>query len=861
MTVFPPAPIIKVMKNSGFVSLILLSTFICAGPAFAEEIVTNSQTVSETGLPSESTKPEISATVNQQTANEESGATLPAPKILSVPREPVLDVKMTSQPQPSLNAPAVGSPEPAPVEDRNPSALKREVKAVDVKGNKSIGLSTILSKVKTRVGQDYNQAMISDDLKRLYNTGYFSDVSVDRQDMEGGFRVVFIVVEKEIVDKITFTKLKYLSPGAILSKIKTAKGKFLDSKTLNDDIRTIEDLYSKKGLSQAKVSAETRRDEINNKISVHFIIKEGAQIKIKNILFDGNSNYKRGRLMKVIKSRYAWLFNSGFLKADVLDEDMERLKSFYEKEGYIDATVTNEIQEISESKRIIRIHIHEGQRYYVEAITLAGNIIISNDKIMAAMKEIREKGIFSRDKLSVDIANIRSLYFDEGYIFANIHESTSLNPVTGKVDVRLEITEGSLAYINQIKIQGNDRTRDIVIRRELRLFPGDRFDGSKLRRSKERLKNLGYFEDINYDIEDTDNPDKKNLVVLVKEAKTGSFSFGAGYSTVDKFVGFAEIEQKNFDFASWPNFTGGGQDLAMRLENGSTRSDTRLSFTEPWLFDYPVSAGFDAYISKHDKDSSVGYAYSERRIGGDIRLGRRFGEYMSGGVSYRREQIKINSFDPDVSADLLAEQGTNTVSVVGFNWAMDRRDSSISPTRGLYLGAGVDIAGGVFGGTKDFYRLTTQDSYNIPLKFDSTLQFRLRAGISDAYGDTRNVPIFERFYAGGERSIRGYDERAVGPVDAANNDPIGGDSMLIGNIEYTIPVVDFVKLATFFDTGNVWSKLSDFGSGGYKSGAGFGLRVKTPIGPVNLDYGVPFNTVPGSDKKTGKFYFSVSRGF
>ena len=208
---------------------------------------------------------------------------------------------------------------------------------------------------------------------------------------------------------------------------------------------------------------------------------------------------------------------------------------------------------------------------------MVGNDVVSANQVLDAMKEIKVKGVFSREKLTVDLSNIRSLYFDKGYIFANVRESTSLNAENGKVEVRLDVEEGSLAYINRIKIQGNERTRDIVIRRELRLFPGDQFDGSKLRRSKERLRNLGYFEDVAYDIEDTDIPDKKDLVVQVKEAKTGSFSFGGGYSTIDQLVGFVEIEQKNFDFTNWPTFTGGGQELSVRLETGSTRSNTRLS--------------------------------------------------------------------------------------------------------------------------------------------------------------------------------------------------------------------------------------------------------------------------------------------
>lgn len=852
------------MQKAIVVSILFLSTFIAVEKSLAQSAYENLDSDKTATTPAQVTNQQASQAAIFVTPDSVASGTVAENKPVIANQEIPSE---SSQESPKNN---VTSSTDLPVDQKvaQPSAalsepviIKREVKTLEVQGNKSIGLATILSKIKTRVAQDYNQAMISEDIKRLYNTGYFSDVSVDRQEFDGGYKVIFIVVEKAIVDQITFTKLKFLSPGAILSKIKTVKGKFLDNKTLNEDIRTIEELYEKKGLSQAKVTVETKQDEINNKVNVHFIIKEGFQVKIKNILFDGNSTFPRKRLLKVIKSRYAWLFNSGFLKTDVVDEDTERLKSFYEKEGFIDATVTYDLDQLDDSRRLVRFHVHEGQRYYVEQITLVGNLIIPTEKIFGVINQIKEKGIFSREKLSVDISNIRSLYFDEGYIFVNVHESTSLNAKTGKVDVRLDITEGELAYINQIKIQGNDRTRDIVIRREVRLFPGDRFDGGKLRRSKERLRNLGYFEDINYDIEDTDTPNKKNLVLLVKEAKTGSFSFGAGYSTVDQLVGFAEIEQKNFDFANWPNFTGGGQNLAVRLEAGSTRRNTRLSFTEPWLFDYPISAGFDLYITEHDKEQNVGYGYNEKRMGGNVRLGRRFGEYASGGVTYRRENVEIDDFDEDVSADLKEEEGSNTLSLLGFNWATDWRDSSISPTKGLYLSGGVDFAGGVLGGTKDFWRLSTRDSYNIPFKFDSTLEFRVRAGIQDAYGDSSKVPIFERFYAGGERTIRGYDERAVGPVDRVTNDPIGGESMLIGNIEYTIPVINFVKLATFLDSGNVWSKMSDFGSGGFKSGAGFGLRVKTPIGPVNLDYGIPFDTVPGSDKKTGKFYFSVSRGF
>ncbi len=735
------------------------------------------------------------------------------------------------------------------------------VKAVDVQGNKTISVAAILSKIKTRVGQEYLQSVISDDLKRLYNTGYFSDVRVDRQDHEGGFKVIFYLQEKEVVDKITFSKTRHFNSKVLLKKMKTQAGKFLDNKTLKDDIDTIKDLYIKKGFTSVEVKTETSVDEATHKAILHFIINEGYRVRIRRINVYGNDTVKDKQILRTIKTRSKTLFSSGYLKDEILKEDMDRILSFYEQRGFIDVTADYAVEQLPKGLIEINVHVHEGKSYSVGHIVVTGNDIVADEDISKAMEEIQEGKVFSREKLTVDIANIRTLYFDRGYIFAEINESTSLDPDTGKVEIKLNVEEGSLAYVEQVKIQGNTRTRDIVIRRELRLNPGDRFDGGKLRRSKERLNNLGYFEDVSFDVEDTQRHDWKDLVVQVKEAKTGSFSFGGGFSTVDKVLGFIEIEQRNFDFANWPTFTGGGQNLRLRAETGSTRNDLLLSFTEPWLFDYPISGGFDVFRTERNRARDVGFAYDETRVGGNIRLGKQFSEYTNGRVLYRNEKVTIGNLESDVSTDLLAEMGTNTVSSLEFSATRDSTDSQFNPTQGLIVNGGLDVAGGMLGGNKDFYRIQTRENYYVPLKFKSVLEFRMRMGIVDAYGDSEKVPIFERFFAGGARTIRGYDERRVGPLDANTRDPIGGEALLVGNIEYTIPLIDFMKLAAFFDTGNVWAKAEDFASGDFKSGTGVGLRIKTPIGPVNLDYGYPLSTEVGEEERSGKFYFSVSRGF
>lgn len=781
------------------------------------------------------------------------GDAVSAPSLKDADVAATLDaVEMNAEQVPADAAPAV-------VED---VLAGKNVASIDIQGNKSIGIATILAKIKTRVGQEYRQNVISDDLKRLYNTGYFSDVRVDRKEEAAGLKVIIILEEKPIVDEISFSKIKFFNKKVLLSKIKTQSGKFLDKKSLNDDVNTIEEMYAKKGLTQAKVEVEQFVDAATNKATLHFIVREGYRVKIHRINILGNLAYNDDKVIQAMKSRPAWVFNAGFLKDDVLTEDMERVQAFYEKNGYIDAKARFNVEKLQYGLVNVDVTVDEGKRYYVGDIQFKGNAVLAEPEVIAVMKDIKKGKIFSKAKLADDVANIKSLYFDRGYIFAKVEESTSLNPDNGQVDLKLDIQEGGIAYINKIKIQGNTQTRDIVIRRELRMYPGDQFDGVKLRRSKERLNNLGYFDDVGFDIEDTGTPDQKDLVVDVKEAKTGSFSFGGGYSTVDQLIGFIELDQKNFDFANWPTFTGGGQRVTARAEVGSSRNNILLSFTEPWMFDYPVSGGFDLYRSQYVRSSSTGYAYDQTRVGGKLRAGKEISEYLSTAGYYRLESVDITNMQDDVSSDLKDEEGKSNLSVIGASLADDHRDSTISPSKGWLTSGAVDLAGGPVGGSKDFYRLETNASYYVPLRFKSVVEFSGRLGMVSAYGSSSKVPIFERYFAGGARTIRGYSERAVGPIDAGNGDPIGGEGIALGSVEYTIPLIDVIKFATFVDTGLVSAKYGDIFSDKLYSGTGIGFRVKTPIGPMNLDYGIPLNTEPGqSSRSSGKFYFSVSRGF
>jgi len=749
------------------------------------------------------------------------------------------------------------------------------VTAIEIKGNKAISTNTIVSKMKTRIGSPYQDNISSDDLKRLYLLNFFSDIKIDTEDYKDGVKVIITVTERPIIEKISFSGINRITmkDEKLKLQLKSREGQYLDYPSLSEDVNVLKKMYEKLGYNAALVDYKLETNPATNKVKINFNVVEGGKVHIKDIIIEGNNAFKRGRILKLIKTKRGWFFNAGVLKEDVLKEDMKRIKAFYNNNGYIDAAAEYEVKPDPKKTYLLYVYIKitEGSKYLVGNVLVEGNKDIVEKEILKRLQYCLPGGVYSEEAMKTDVANVQGLYFDKGYISARVEDTTSLNTETHRVDIVYKITENQVTYVDKIKIRGNIKTRDLVIRRELRIHPGDRFDGEKLKRSKERLQNLGFFEDISYDTEDTAAPDQKDLVVDVKESKTGSFSFGGGYSTVDQLVGFVEIEQKNFDWKNWPYFTGAGQNLKLRASIGSVSTGFELSYTEPWLFDYPISFGFDAYRRTHKKDTDIGYGYDEEVVGGDLRLGKELSEYLRADIFYRLDNIRISNIDAS-NTDLLQEDGKNTISSITPSFTFDSRDNIFEPRKGEYLSGSIEAAGGPLGGTKDYWKFFGRASHFIPMPRNASLEFRGRVGLAAPYGSSDHIPIYERFFAGGAYTIRGYEERSVGPADSSSNDPLGGNSMLVGNIEYIYPLFGFLKVAAFYDVGNVWEKLGDIGSnknangvsnsGGFKSSFGLGFRVKTPIGPIMLDYGIPLDKAPGKDSRgSGRFHFSVSNTF
>ncbi len=735
-----------------------------------------------------------------------------------------------------------------------------KVTAVEVEGNKIVSTSTILTKIKTRPGDLLSQQTVDEDIKRLYGTGFFTDVSAEIRPYKDGSMVRFRLQERPLVTRVVITGNRHFREEKLRETVKTKEQELLDRREMKQDVERIKQLYRTKGFYLADVSTDVKVEEATNRASVFFTIQEGRKIRVRRILFEGNEAISRRRLLRAMATKQAWWWiTSGYYRPEVLSEDAERIKVLYLSEGYSDVQVSVDASYDEQSRWLtVKVQIQEGPQYRVGEIFIRGAKEVPEEELRGKLK-MTGGDPFSQQRILEEIGRLQSAYFAKGYMAADVEHSTALNPQTQRVDVTYRVTEGSIATVGKISIQGNIKTRDLVLRRELRIHPGERFDGEKLRRSKERLYNLGYFEEVNMETVPSDRPDRRDLVVSVKEAKTGEFSFGGGFSSVDAFIGFAEIVQRNFDLFNWPTFVGGGQELSFRVMAGTRRRNFELSFTEPWIFNRPYSFGFDLFNTTRTRGE--GYSFDLRRAGGALRLGHSIGDFDRVGLTYRLEDVRVSDVADTATAALQDELGKNMVSSVRLFHVRDTRDNIFNPRRGFLVENGVELAGTALGGDKDFWKWTGSGAvFFEPFRENQVLEFHGTFGLSNELSDTQAVPIFERFFAGGADSIRGFKERRVGPRDPVTGDPIGGEALAVFNAEYTVPVVEFLKAATFVDVGNVWNRVGEFLQEGFKTGVGAGVRIKTPFGPVKLDYGWPLNPDRG-ERKSGRIHFSASRSF
>ena len=741
-------------------------------------------------------------------------------------------------------------------------ASEKTVSKIEIEGNETVSYQTIISQIRTVPGRPLSTTLLSEDLKRLYSLGYFKDVQIRQTPDDGQVKITFIVKEKAILRGIEITGNQKVNNKDIEKILRAKVGDFVDEQMIRRDIDGIGKLYEERGFYTASIRHKLDFDSTRNEAGLKITIDEGTKLVVKRIDFEGVQWFEHGDITKKIQTKpQFWWIRPGVLKEDIVELDIQRIRATYDEAGFSDAKVSYRLDDTDVAGGVNLVFVvEEGRQYLAGEATFSGNTVFSDGQILDAI-QLKPGEPFSRRGLRKSVGNIQDLYFEKGYMNARVTFDSIYDDETGRVDTAYKLVENNVTYVNRVKVRGNTKTKDIVIRRELRVYPGEPFNGADLKRSKQRLFNLGYFEEVQFDTEETGDPDRKDLVITVKETKTGEFSFGGGFSSIDRAVGFVQIRQRNFDHANWPAFTGAGQDLSLRLQLGSVRSQGELSWTDPWFLGNPFAMGFDLYRREFDRTRSSGLFFDEERTGGRIRFGKEFTEYDRLRLTYGYENVEIENIPDSASADLKREEGEKNLSRITGTLTHDKRNNRFVPTEGYMLQGGGELVGTFLGGDEDFWKATGLAAYYREIWKETILELKLRSGIADGIEDTDRIPIFERYYAGGANTIRGYRERRVGPRDSGTGDPVGGEAFWVANAETTFPLVQgVIKGAAFYDVGNVDKEIEDFGSTDVFQGVGLGVRIKTPIGPVKVDAGYPLDNIEGEEKEI-RFYFNMSQGF
>lgn len=738
--------------------------------------------------------------------------------------------------------------------------------AVKFVGIANVSEQVVRANMAIRDGTTLDESLIDRDIRSLYRTGLFEFIEVKREELPGN--VVNLVVEvtpKFRVLDVKFEGLKAYKERRLRREIKTTANGSLDERQVKDDSEKLYEFYQKNGYNQAQVSYTIDRNRSTGFGTVTFKVREGAKVRISDIKFVGNDNVKARKLRKEMETSkwhpFSWLTGGGRFKDDEFDEDLEKLRDYYREQGFLDIDIAEDkitFDYPSPSRLVITIRVDEGRQYRIGDITFAGNTIFQTNLLRLIPRQ-RTGMIFVPSKLDKDVENLEDFHGRGGYLDTRVRLIRKPNLTTGNIDIEYQIAESEKFQVESINIEGNTKTKSIVILRELVLGPGDVFDSVRMKISKIRLENTRFFEDVNVTPESTNIPGRRNLRVAVKEARTGNLTFGAGFSSLERAVLFAEVTQSNFDLFNRKSFfQGDGQKFRLRLQLGSESSQVVLAFEEPWLFERELAFGFQLARTTSDYNSAF---YEEIRTFGQLYLRKRLFGLIEGTGTYSYEIVDIDNVDPGAPAYIRAAAGQRTISKLGFSLLRDTRDKIINTTRGNRMELVTDFAGGPLGGDENYYKVEFRGSQFYPVfEFqEQVLSLIARAGVVQEFGDSRDVYIFDKFFLGGPQTLRGFEYREVGPKDQFGN-PLGAKTYAFISAEYSFDVVKPIRFAVFYDGGFANVDSYDFAPADWNDNFGFGLRLFVAGAPLSLDFGIPL-TGDRFNKKGSQFNFSFGTRF
>src|SRR5215469_4035860 len=726
---------------------------------------------------------------------------------------------------------------------------------VQYTGPATISKERILAQMRTKIGQPYSNEIVQDDIKTLYKTGYIRNVRIFAQPEGDGVKVIVAVQTRSIIREIEITGAEHVSAKRLRREIKIRLNQAVDEQQLEDARQKIIDIYQGKGFTD--VSVEFRIDPIDEKhgtARVVFTVNEGARGAVSQVHFEGNAHVSERVLRKQMKTRgrtpIYFLDKTGRLDEVQLQQDLDKIREYYQDHGFIDVEIKNVRKErTAKGPMIITIVIAEGPQYHVHKLTISGYEAAKEERVRALLK-MKEGSVYSPKQLRDDAKAVADAYGSAGYVdLVILPEGAPAGPA--QIDVHYKIEEGVRSFVNRINIEGNTRTKDKVIRREVLVAPGDVFNTVRVDLTKKRLENLGYFAKVETYPEPTDIPGRKDLTILVQEKRTGSLSFGGGFSTVDKLVGFAELTQGNFDLFNWPSFTGGGQKFRLRVQYGTQRKDFILSITEPYFLDRRLSLGGQAFFTEANY---LSVDYNQRNYGFSFEIRKPLTSFMYASLAYQLQNVEIYNVPNNASEVIKSQEGTFTESKIYSSLVFDRRDNALLTRSGQRITFSPFVAGGFLGGDTQIYGWDLEASQYFPLKWGTILLINGEIATVETWGGGAFVPLFEKLYLGGANNLRGFPFREVGPQDQ-NGEPIGGQSMFRTTIEWTFPIIEQARGAFFYDEGFVNADGWSFGFNHLASDVGFGIRLNLPIGPMRLDYGYPLKR--DGYHGGGHFNFSV----
>ena len=742
----------------------------------------------------------------------------------------------------------------------------RDIRVVPT-GPVPVSAEQVLAQVSSRVGQELDRSALSEDIRALQKSGAYSYAEARlEQAADGGAILIFQVTGKPKIRTLAVSGADYIGNKKVKNLMEIGSGDRADDALLGQKSQKVRDHYRKEYFPDAKLTwAFHPVPDSPEFTDVEITVAEGKRAVVRKIRFAGNRHVSARELRKVMTQKQAnwlsWFTSDGMYEPGSLAADLELLRKVFMDKGYLGAQVGEPaIAYVSRKKIDISFPISEGPVYKMGAWRIGGLTLFPTSDVSRGVT-VPVGAIASLSGIDKSAQNIRDYYGSRGYIKTDVDPRVTLDTNAATAAVSYQVREGTLAYIQNIEIRGNAQTKDKVVRREIGVAPGEIYNEVKIRSSEKRLQNLNYFSFVNAYPEDTAVSNRFNLIFDLEEQRTGQFTVGAGISSVDDIIGYVELTQGNFDLFGWPHLTGGGQKLRLRAQVGSSRSDLEMSLIEPWFLNRRLSLGLDLF--RHDA-RYLSDEYDQTTTGGSLTLGKPLFTFNRINWIYGLENIDISDVATNAS-DLIKEEGGGRLKSYGtMELVRDTRDSTFVATRGFRGSASATLAGGPFGADEDTYQFQLRAAQYVPLWFDHVLSLRGWTSMIQEYGDSDRVPIFDRLFAGGPRTVRAFKYRKVGPKDE-NKEPLGGRSAATVTAEYTLPVVEKISFAVFYDAGIVWQDIYEkdldeedlaVGDGVFCDGYGLGVRFDFPGFPIQLDYAWPIN-VDDILSDSGRFSFTI----